>query len=458
MGESTEDPSRRVLIRRLLPGAPDEEKAETATVFQQHLDRLAQLTHPDTLPVHEFSCGEAGPFVLATDVPTGVTAAELIESHGPLSSRQAASLGYAIATRLFHAHELSIIHGALHPGSVLVNGQGNVVLMDLGLAPMLLDRLSARLQRFPAAWNAVFPTPGAVSPEVLKGETPSVQTDVYGLGVLLYTLLTGRTPFEGTAVLAQNAILLGTVPIQTADAVPDVDVTLAGIVDRCLERDPSRRPADLSEIIAALETLADPMSTALDTLQSHVHNKPYVDRFESRLRVVDAAASSADLSEPPSVAYLFSDATVPSSEAELLRQLTPEQRHLFIRMTAENSVRDEGRHGRVRFQIRRGVVMGAIVGVVAVMILWPSWMDDTPDPSQPYTPPAPVESSPADESVSADEEASEKENPIRLEERVDGRPWRRPMEIRPEPIPMEVDERARRGSRTTGRSGEPSTR
>ena len=322
VGESTEDPSRRVLIRRLLPGAPDEEKAETATVFQQHLDRLAQLTHPDTLPVHEFSCGEAGPFVLATDVPTGVTAAELIESHGPLSSRQAASLGYAIATRLFHAHELSIIHGALHPGSVLVNGQGNVVLMDLGLAPMLLDRLSARLQRFPAAWNAVFPTPGAVSPEVLKGETPSVQTDVYGLGVLLYTLLTGRTPFEGTAVLAQNAILLGTVPIQTADAVPDVDVTLAGIVDRCLERDPSRRPADLSEIIAALETLADPMSTALDTLQSHVHNKPYVDRFESRLRVVDAAASSADLSEPPSGADLFSHPPV-------LQRLDPsvERRH-----------------------------------------------------------------------------------------------------------------------------------
>ncbi len=136
VGESHQDSSQRVLIRRLLPGAPDEEKAETAAVFQQHLERLSCLTHPDTLPVHEFSCGESGPFVVATDVPTGATLTELIESRGAFSSSVTASIGLAIAERLAHAHELSIVHGALHPQSVLINTQGNVVLMDLGLAPM----------------------------------------------------------------------------------------------------------------------------------------------------------------------------------------------------------------------------------------------------------------------------------------------------------------------------------
>jgi len=458
VGESNHDSTQRVLIRRLLPGAPDAEKAETAAVFQQHLERLSCLTHPDTLPVHEYACGESGPFVVATDVPTGATLTELIESKGTFSSEVTASLGLAIANRLAHAHELSIVHGALSPQSVLINTQGNVALMDLGLAPMYLERLSARLQRFPAAWNAVFPIPGAVSPEVLKGELPTIQTDVYGLGVLMYTLLTGRTPFEGTAVLTQNAILLGTVPIQTSDAVSGVDDVLAGIIDRCLERAPEKRPADIMEVVSMLEPLAQPMSTVLDTIRAHAHSQLYVDRFESRLRVVDPAIASVDVPNPPSVAYLFSENDAPASEKELLNQLTPEQRQLFMRMTAQNSLRAEDRRGKVRFQIRRGMVLGAIVGVVAVMILWPSWMDESEEPTTSYRPtPVPMVAPNSEIVPNNSLEAMEQKTPIRSEEKVDGRPWRRPLEIRAEPVPIEGDEPLPDAPRTTDRSEKPST-
>ena len=226
-GVSSDDDARPVLVRRLLPGTPAEEREETAGVFQRHMERLSHLQDEGTLPVREYTRDPDGPFVLVTDVPRGQTLGELVERVGPFPVPVAAAIGVTLGERLVHAHEMGVVHGALHRDNVLMNRSGALAILEMGLVPMLMERLAGRLQRFPTAWNSLFPESGAVSPDVLRGEEVGSWTDVYGLGVLLYRMLTGLSPYEGTAVLAQNTILTGTAPVRIQDVLPDLDARVA---------------------------------------------------------------------------------------------------------------------------------------------------------------------------------------------------------------------------------------
>jgi serine/threonine protein kinase len=416
-----EDP-RPVLVRRLLPGTPPEERVETAGVFQHHMSRLARLTDIGTLPVREYTSTSDGPFVFVTDVPTGVTLRELVDAAGPLPVATTAAIGVALGERLVHAHGVGVIHGALHGDNVLLNQDGTLTILEMGLVPMLVERLAGRLQRFPTAWNSIFPEAGAVSPDVLRGETLGPWTDVYGMGVLLYRMLTGTAPYEGTAVLAQNTILTGSNPVRVHHELPDVDVRAAALVDACLARDIATRPASVAEVVAGLQDIARPWSEVTSTLRASLSNQSYCDRFESLLRVVNSDEAMPHESEA-SVAYLFADSDEPLSEATLIQQMTPEQRRLFMHLTSHKAAGSIGGSNSMGVQIKRGAVLGVIVAVVLILILWPGWMDSLVGGNE-------AESSSATPAESPNEDVV---IPQHGPEAHDERRWRRPLEILVQP-------------------------
>jgi len=428
-GLAVGDDPRPVLVRRLLPGTPPEERVETAGVFQRHMDRLARLTDVGTLPVREYTSTSDGPFVFVTDVPSGVTLRELVEANGPLPLETTAAIGVALGERLVHAHGVGVIHGALHGDNVLLNQDGNLTIMEMGLVPMLMERLAGRLQRFPTAWVSIFPEAGAVSPDVLRGETLGPWTDVYGLGVLLYRMLTGAAPYEGTAVLAQNTILTGRAPVRVHHVLPEVDERVALLVDACLARDIATRPASVAEVVAGLQDIARPWVEVTSTLRSFLSNQSYFDRFESLLRVVNSDEAMDDESEA-SVAYLFADTGEPLSEATLIQQMSPEQRRLFMHLTKHKAEGGLGGSNSMGDQIKRGAVLGVIVAVVAILILWPGWMDSLGGGNQ-------AESSSETPATSTAEDVV---IPHHGPEAHDERRWRRPLEILAQPSSEYSDE------------------
>lgn len=358
-----------MLVRQLLPGLPAAERQATAEVFDRHMQRLSLLDDPGTLPVREYATTEAGPFYFVTDVPVGITLGELVLATGSMPVPTAAALGLAIASRLVHAHERGVHHLGLHRGVVLIDPHGGVTVLDLGLVPLLLERVDGRLRGVHTAWDFLFPDSGAVAPELLAGEETSSATDVYGLGTLLYLMMTAVLPHTGSSVVAYNAILSSRDGVDPRKDMPDLAPQFADLVARCLRRAPFERPS-FDELIQGLSAHAETLEEALAPYRPVLHSRRYVERFEPLLRVVDGGRGlgPSEPDEPPSpgVVPLFREPNATMSEAELLAHMSVEQRGIYLAGT-----RGRGGDSR-RQQLRRGALLGVIIAIVVWLYLAPS--------------------------------------------------------------------------------------
>lgn len=359
---------RAVLVRQLLPGLPAAEQAETARVFAAHMERLTQLSDVGTLPVREYSASECPPFYFVTDIPVGVTLAEFVRSTGTLDVPVAAAIAAEIARLLEHAHARSVQHLSLHPGQVLLAPGARVSLLDLGLVALLLERVHGRLRHVAPAWDFLFPAPGAVAPELLVSEPTGPHTDVYALGVLLYFMTTAVLPFTGSSIVAYNAIVSGGARVDPREHMPELNAEFCALTNACLSRDPALRPPSALAVAQALQAFAVPLSQALQPFEAVIHPRRYVERFEPLLRVVDGGRGREEASgEPPSPAVvpLFLDSEGPLSEAELLSRMSNEQRRIYLAGAIGT-----GESGpRRREQLKRGVLVGVFVAIVAIFFL-----------------------------------------------------------------------------------------
>jgi serine/threonine protein kinase len=365
---------REVLVRQLLPGLPEAEREGTAEVFSRHMQRMSDLQLPGTLPVREFVGSAAGPLYFVTDIPVGITLGELVKAAGSLPVPVAAAIGMRLAELLEHAHALDVFHLGLHRNVVLISADYSVTLLDLGLVPMLLERVQGRLRQVHTAWDFLYPEPGFVAPELLTGEEAGAHTDVYGLGTLLYLLGTAAPPFSGSSVVAYNAILSGQQESDPRTHVPDLHEGFSELVTSCLDRDPLARP-EIGDVISALRQLALPLGDALDEYAPVLHDTSYIDRFEPLLRVVDGG--HGDEPEPerssPAVVPLFVDRNG-LTEAELLAQMSAEQRRIYMAGAHADPFPDQSRST----QLKRGMAAGLAIAVVAVMVLLPKLTKERP--------------------------------------------------------------------------------
>jgi serine/threonine-protein kinase len=206
----------------------------------------ARLDHPGIVPIIEVGEDAGRPFLAMAFVDGATLAARL--ASGPLPPREAARVVRDAARAVQHAHEAGVIHRDLKPGNVLLEPDGRVRVTDFGLAKRSGEETLT-------ADGAVLGTPAYMPPEFAVGGGPSAgpAADVYGLGAVLYALLTGRPPFAGPTPLDTLRRVTEDAPVPPRDTDPRIDRGLQAVCLKCLEKDPAHRYRTAEELAADLD-------------------------------------------------------------------------------------------------------------------------------------------------------------------------------------------------------------
>jgi len=203
--------------------------------FRREAEAAASLDHPGIVPIHEVGERDGSCYFSMKFVEGGQL--DEVVRRCPMSIRQAVELIAKVARTVHYAHEHGILHRDIKPGNILLDASGEPHLTDFGLA-RLLETESSVTQTLD-----VLGTPSYMAPEQAAGNNASISgvTDVYGLGAVLYQLLTGQPPFAGGTTYETIKLLLDTEPRQPRSLNPKVDRDLSTICLKCLEKDPKRR-------------------------------------------------------------------------------------------------------------------------------------------------------------------------------------------------------------------------
>ncbi|MEV0132890.1 protein kinase [Dactylosporangium sp. NPDC050688] len=212
-------------------------RAEAAEVpelvdgFLGEAELLAGLDHPSVIRVHNLITGK-GLLAIAMELINGSDLRRRLRSDGPLPPAVAAEVVAQVADALAYVHAAGIVHGDVKPGNLLVPLDGGPVrLADFGVA-----------RRLDQPAGPTHATPEYVAPEVVAGGLPSPASDVYALGVVLFELICGRSPYRGGSpndVLRRHADCVPVPP-------PGMPAALWPIIEACMELDPRMRPAAAS--------------------------------------------------------------------------------------------------------------------------------------------------------------------------------------------------------------------
>src|SRR5213082_1886140 len=215
--------------------------------FRREAEAAARLEHPSIVPIHEVGERDGACYFSMKFVEGGQL--DEVVRRTPISIRQAAELITKVARTVHYAHEHGILHRDIKPGNILLDAKGEPHLTDFGLARLVESESTV------TRTMEVLGTPSYMAPEQAVGNNAAVSsvTDVYGLGAVLYQLLTGQPPFAGGTTYETIKLLLDTEPRQPRVLNPKIDRDLSTICLKCLEKDPRRRYSSALALAEDLE-------------------------------------------------------------------------------------------------------------------------------------------------------------------------------------------------------------
>jgi TolB-like protein/Tfp pilus assembly protein PilF len=215
--------------------------------FRLEAEAAASLEHPGIVPIHEVGERDGSCYFSMKFVEGGQL--DEVTRRSPMSIRQAVELIAKVARTVHYAHEHGILHRDIKPGNILLDAKGEPHLTDFGLARLVESESSV------THTLEVLGTPSYMAPEQAVGNNAAISsaTDVYGLGAVLYQLLTGQPPFAGGTTYETIKLLLDTEPRQPRQLNPKIDRDLSTICLKCLEKDPKRRYSSALALAEDLE-------------------------------------------------------------------------------------------------------------------------------------------------------------------------------------------------------------
>jgi WD40 repeat protein len=219
--------------------------------FRNEAEAVALLDHPNIVPIYEVGEHEGQHYFSMKLVPGG----SLVPLLGryPADPKAAARLVAEAAEAVAHAHARGVLHRDLKPDNILVDADGHPYLTDFGIARRLADDSDLTRTGVPLG------TPKYMAPEQADNRRGSITTatDVYGLGAVLYALLTGRPPFTGDHLADILAKVRTEPPVPPRKLNPSIPPDLETICLKCLEKDPRRRYATADDLAADLRAWLD---------------------------------------------------------------------------------------------------------------------------------------------------------------------------------------------------------
>src|SRR5580765_4355157 len=235
---------------KFLPEATAHDERALAR-FYNEVRVARQVTHPNVCRVYDVGQVQ-GLHYISMEFVDGEDLGSLLRRIGRLPVDKAVETARKICAGLSAAHDKGVLHRDLKPANVMIDGRGQVIIMDFGLAG-LAEQLEGDIRSG---------TPAYMAPEQLAGTGVSVRSDIYALGLLLYELFTGKRAFEAASLMELMQLQERAAPVSITSMAKDVDPSVERVILRCLQPDPAARPASVLAVAAALPG-GDPLAAAL---------------------------------------------------------------------------------------------------------------------------------------------------------------------------------------------------
>lgn len=246
--------------------------SDVVTRFEREAIAAARITHPNVASATDFGRLSDGACYLVLEYVQGKSLRHGIVQSAPFASERALTISRQIALALGAAHEAGIVHRDLKPENVMLVESSSepelVKVLDFGIAKIHMPEQEA--QPALTRMGTIFGTPEYMSPEQALGQNADARTDLYSLGIIMYEMLTGRTPFADKELVAVLTRQMTDLPPPLPS---DIDPSVVALVSSLLAKRPSERPQTAQEVVTRIESLLS-RGTGLSNATSQIDFAP----------------------------------------------------------------------------------------------------------------------------------------------------------------------------------------
>ena len=283
------------------------------TRFRKEALAAAGLSHPGIVAVYD--SGENPAPYIVMELLQGKTLRELI--NGPVDAKTAVQITEGILQALAYSHANGIVHRDIKPGNIMITDQGDVKVMDFGIA-RALDDVSATMT---ATWNVVG-TAQYLSPEQASGEVADTRSDLYSVGVVLYEMLTGRPPFTGDTPVSIALQHVSSELIPPSKINPAVDQQFDHFLSVVMAKDPANRYQDANAMLGDLHRIKTGQTITTEIVRTRKKKNRTWQYVASALAVVLIAVGGYAIKERTVVTGMSVPNVVGLTESDATAQLS----------------------------------------------------------------------------------------------------------------------------------------
>src|SRR5262245_17180943 len=239
--------------------------------FTQEARAASALNHPNIITIHDVGHAN-GVYFIVMELIDGLTLRQRL-SEGLIPLRESLEIARQTAAALAAAHAAGIVHRDIKPENIMLRADGYVKVLDFGLAKLIgpaaqsVDSAAATLAKHSTEIGVLLGTVRYMSPEQARGHKVDPRSDIFSLGLVLYEMLAGKSPFEGETIADVIAAILERAPVPLTHYRPDVPERLEQTVFKALCKDREKRYQTINDLLTELKNLSQESETTDNILE-----------------------------------------------------------------------------------------------------------------------------------------------------------------------------------------------